>query len=100
MAPSLSRGLPFVYILQLRSGKFYTGCSTDYEVRFKDHKAGTACKTTKEDSPDALLWIEIHSNLPSARQRETQLKKWSRAKKEALTAGRLEELKNLSKSRD
>jgi hypothetical protein len=42
MAPSLSRGIAFVYILQLRSGAFYVGCSSDAETRFNDHLAGKA----------------------------------------------------------
>lgn len=100
MAPSLSRGRAFVYILQLRSGMFYVGCSTDYEARFREHEAGTACRTTALDPPLTLRFIEIHPDHVTARRREGQLKKWSRAKKEALINGDLVRLQALSRSRD
>ena len=95
-----ARGMSFVYILHLRSGVFYTGCSTDFERRFHDHQNGTACRTTQIDPPVALLWIEIHPDFATARKREAQIKKWSRAKKEALVSGNQDRLRSLSKSRD
>jgi predicted GIY-YIG superfamily endonuclease len=100
MAPSLSRGIPFVYILQLRSGTLYVGCSTDYEARLRDHENGHACRTTCLDTPHALVWIEIQSDFPQARARETQIKKWSRAKKAALISGDMGHLRRLSRSND
>lgn len=98
MAPSLSRGTPVTYILRLRSGAFYTGSSTDLETRLSAHSNGTACHTTRLDPPAALLWIEIQTDFATARKRETQIKKWSRAKKEALIHGDLAKLRELSKS--
>ena len=66
MVPSLSMGTPFTYLLKLRSGLYYTGSSTDFEVRFRDHEAGTACRTTQLDPPVGLLWIEIQMDFPAA----------------------------------
>ena len=100
MAPSLSRGMAFVYILQLRSGVLYVGCSTDCEARFREHEAGTACRTTALDPPLTLRFVEIHPDFVTARRREPQLKKWSRAKKEALIKGDLARLQALSRSHD
>lgn len=100
MAPSLSRGIPFVYILRLRSGSFYVGCSTDFEARFREHEHGTACRTTAIDPPKALLFIEIHRDFPTARQREAQIKLWSRAKKQALINADLSLLQRLGRSRE
>jgi predicted GIY-YIG superfamily endonuclease len=99
MAPSLSRGTPFTYILRLRSGILYTGCSTDFETRFQEHTNGTACHTTQLDPPSSLLWVEIQPDLSIARKREAQIKKWSRGKKEALVSGNPDRLRSLSKSR-
>ena len=99
LVPSLSGGGAFVYILQLRSGVLYVGCSADCEARFREHKAGTACRTTALDPPVALRLVELHADFTTARRREAQLKKWSRAKKEALIAGDLARLKELSRSR-
>jgi putative endonuclease len=98
MAPSLSRGTPFVYILRLHSGGLYIGCSTDYEARLREHQKRTGCRTTKRDPPVSVLWIETVSDFPTAHRREAQIKKWSRAKKEALIRGDLEQLRQLSKS--
>ena len=100
MAPSLSRGTPFVYILRLHSGGLYIGCSTDYEARLSEHQKRTGCRTTKLDPPVSVLWIETVSDFPTARRREAQLKKWSRAKKEALIAGDTTKLKILSRSKE
>src|SRR5947207_2701871 len=85
MAPSLPRGVALIYILRLRSGAL-VGCSDDAEARFTRHAKGTACRTTAIDPPCSVLWVEIHSDFSAARRREAQIKKWSRAKKEALIA--------------
>jgi putative endonuclease len=78
----------------------YVGCSTDFEARFAEHEAGTACRTTQLDPPVAVVWIETQPDFPTTRRRETQIKKWSRAKKETLVAGDRSQLRDLSKSKD
>jgi len=50
--------------------------------------------------PVKLVYQESYQNLNDAIKGERQIKKWSRAKKEALIKGELETLKILSKSRD
>ena len=100
MAPNLSKGVSFVYILRLRSGAYYVGCSNNAEARFDNHAVGTACQTTAIDPAISVLFIEVHPNLTSARRRETQIKKWSRAKKEALVRSDMHQLKVLSRSRE
>jgi len=81
MAPSLSRGTPVVYFLQLRSGAIYVGVSVDLAQRLDDHLKGSACRITLMDPPLRLLRIEIHRTFAEARRREAQLKRWSWAKK-------------------
>ena len=100
IAPSLSRGMPVVYFLRLRTGMLYVGASTDLEQRLADHMSGQACRTTALDPPMSVLRVEVHNSLANARAREAQLKKWSRAKKDALISGDIETLKSLSLSRD
>lgn len=99
MVPSLSRGVSVVYFLRLCNHSIYVGCSKDLEQRLRDHHNRSACKTTRQYPLVDLLKVETYPNFSSARKREFQLKKWSRAKKEALVAGDLEKLKALSKSR-
>jgi putative endonuclease len=91
--------IAWFYILRLRSGKFYTGATTDLEQRFKDHLCGNACRTTRLDPPVALIHSEECQTFSDARKREAQIKRWSRAKKEALIAGDLNKLNQLSKTK-
>jgi putative endonuclease len=100
MAPSLSRGTAVVYFLRLRSGILYVGASVDLGQRLEDHVSGQACRTTTLDPPSALLRVEVCPTFSEARQREAQLKRWSRPKKEALIRGDFEHLRKLSQSRD
>jgi putative endonuclease len=46
-----------------------------------------------------LVYSESFLTFSDARKREAQIKRWSRAEKEALVAGDIEKLQNLSKSR-
>jgi putative endonuclease len=83
----------------LKSGNLYIGATTNLDQRCKEHFAGKACRTTKIDPPVALVYSEIYETYTDARKREAQVKRWSRAKKEALTSGNMAKLKEISKSR-
>jgi predicted GIY-YIG superfamily endonuclease len=87
------------YILRLRSGTLYPGSTKNLEERYKAHVAGKASRTTKFDPPVGLIYSEEFDTFSEARKREAQIKRWSRAKKEALVAGDTAKLKELSKSR-
>lgn len=99
MVPSLSRGTAVVYLLRLRSGIIYVGASLDLMQRLEDHAARRACQTTALDPASSVLHIECFGTFSQARQREAQIKRWTRAKKEALVAGDLATLKALARSR-
>lgn len=99
MVPEVSRGMAVVYILRLGSGVLYVGCTSDCESRLAEHAAGTAGRTTRLDPPVELLWLEEQADFVSARRREGQIKKWSRAKKLALVTGDFDRLRALSRSR-
>ena len=87
------------YILRLRSGTLYPGATKNLEERYKAHIAGKACRTTKLDPPLKIVYSESLPTFSDARKREAQIKRWSRAKKEALVAGDLVGLRNLSRSK-
>ena len=87
------------YVLRLKSGQLYIGSTTDLDQRYKDHCFGKACRTTQLDPPIKLLYSEELDSFSDARKREAQVKKWSRAKKEALISGEFDTLKRLSKPR-
>jgi putative endonuclease len=89
-----------IYILRLRSGQLYVGATTDLERRWQEHVRGEACRTSKLDPPVSIVYSEEHSTFADARRREAQIKRWSRAKREALVAGDTDALKRLAKSHD
>ncbi len=93
-------GTPVVYFLRLKSGIVYIGATLDLTERLSDHFAGRGCRTTSLDPPLALLRVEVCSSFSGARRREAQLKRWSRAKKEALVVHDAIALHNLARSRE
>jgi putative endonuclease len=99
LVPNIAKGQAAVYFLRLNSGTIYVGCSTNLDQRLDDHLCGQACRTTQVDPPAAILRVEILPTFSEARRREAQLKRWSRAKKEALIRGELTVLRKLSHSR-
>ncbi|MCG6944218.1 MAG: GIY-YIG nuclease family protein [Deltaproteobacteria bacterium] len=88
------------YILRLRSGTLYPGATKNLEERYEDHLTGKACRTSKLDPPVALVHSEEFATNVEARWCEAQVKRWSRAKKEALVSGDMAKLRELSKSRE
>jgi putative endonuclease len=90
----------WLYILRLKSGNLYIGATTDLKQRYQDHQNGKACRTTKLDPPVKVVYSESLPSFSDARKREAQIKRWSRAKKEALVAGDMVKLRNLSKARN
>jgi putative endonuclease len=85
------------YILRLRSKGLYCGSTHSIEKRINDHFAGRACRTTKIDPPISLVYTEEYPRYKEAFHREQQVKRWSRAKKNALMSGDINELKHLAK---
>jgi predicted GIY-YIG superfamily endonuclease len=88
------------YILRLRSGSLYPGATTDLKMRQKDHLSRRAGRTTTLDPPLALVYSEEFETFTEARRREAQVKRWSRAKKEALVSGETARLQKLAQSKD
>ena len=87
------------YVLRLQSGSLYLGATADLKQRYEEHTTKRACSTTTLDPPVALVYSEEYETFSEARRREAQVKRWSRAKKEALVAGDLATLRNLARSK-
>ena len=85
----------FVYILRCADGSLYIGETGNLQRRLGQHRDGSACAFTKRRGPVSLAYAEEHPTSLSARRRERQLKRWTRAKKEALIVGDLALLKRL-----
>jgi putative endonuclease len=89
----------WLYILRLKSGSLYIGATSNLDQRCKEHFTGKACRTTKFDPALEPVYTEKFDIFSEACKRESQIKHWSRAKKEALIVGDIEKLQNLSKSK-
>jgi len=90
----------WTYILRLKSGQLYIGSTANLDRRYSEHAAGQGGRTTKLDPPVKLVYSESFPTFSDARKREAQIKRWARAKKEALVTGDMFKLRNLSKSKN
>ena len=89
-----------VYVLLCSDGSYYVGHAEDLGQRVRAHNEGRGAAFTFKKRPVRLVWSEPHGTEREAIERERQLKRWSRAKKEALMAGDLTKLRELGKSRE
>ena len=74
-------------MVRCRDNSLYCGITTDLEDRVREHNLGIGAKYTAIRKPVALVYSEKHLNVSQAREREEQVKKWSRGKKEQLVVG-------------
>jgi predicted GIY-YIG superfamily endonuclease len=82
-----------VYIFRCADGSYYTGMSSNLELRIQEHHQGVDPRAyTFGRRPITLVWSQSFSTHDEAFHAERQIKGWSRAKKEALIRGDLEEV--------
>jgi len=65
-------------------GKLYVGITEDLKSRLGYHNAKHGAQFTKGKAKFHLVFDESYNTMNEARQREIQIKKWRRDKKEAL----------------
>ncbi len=88
-------GVWCVYVLRCADNSLYVGETNDVAARVLKHNDGRASVFTAARRPVTLLYTEEHPSRELALKRERQLKRWTRAKKEALVAGDIKLLKRL-----
>ncbi len=76
----------FVYIVRCVDGTLYTGYALDPQEREKVHNSGRGAHYTACRRPVRLVYTESFDSKSAALKRECELKRWRRAKKEALVA--------------
>jgi putative endonuclease len=76
-----------VYIVRCADGTLYIGYARDPESRAAVHNSGRGARYTAGRRPVQLVYSEAFDSVGDALRREAQLKRLSRAKKEALIGG-------------
>ncbi|MES2970996.1 MAG: GIY-YIG nuclease family protein [Patescibacteria group bacterium] len=78
----------YLYIAQAKTGRLYTGITTDPEKRLIRHNSGQGSRFAKQQGPFILAYVsDPIASKSLARQREIQIKTWSQVKKQKLING-------------
>ncbi len=78
----------YVYILRCSDRSYYVGVTrSDPELRLAEHNAGSFPGYTFTRRPVEMVFVEWFERITDAIESERQIKRWRRAKKEALIRG-------------
>jgi putative endonuclease len=90
----------YVYILKCADKTYYTGVTSNLTQRIFRHEIGyfSDCYTFKRRPLELVFYCEF-TDINIAFEKEKQIKKWSKAKKEALINGDYDYLVNLAKKK-
>jgi putative endonuclease len=90
----------YLYIVRCADGSYYIGTTRSaLDVRIAQHNAGTFGGYTDSRRPVELVFSQWFERIPDAIENERKLKRWSRAKKEALIRGDMTSLRELAQRR-
>lgn len=91
----------WAYVLLCADKSYYVGSTSHLavETRVAEHNEGKFYCYTTHRRPVQLVWSKWFDDLRDAHAAERRLKGWSRAKKQALIAGKEDKLVALSKRR-
>ncbi|HEU0118225.1 MAG TPA: GIY-YIG nuclease family protein [Alphaproteobacteria bacterium] len=76
----------FVYLLECKNGRLYTGITTDLEKRFQKHSLGKGAMFTRLNKPARMLGAKPCRNRSIASKLEYAVKQLTPAKKRAMAA--------------
>ena len=74
----------FCYMVRCADGSYYVGMAVDVVERVRKHNWGVGPEYTAKRRPVKLVWSERCGSSEAAREREKEIKSWSRTKKEKL----------------
>ena len=87
-------------MISCKDNTYYTGITSKLEERIEEHKDGLDSKSyTFPRRPLHLVYSLEFDHVKDAIGFEKQLKKWSKAKKEALINGDFDKLPNLARKK-
>ena len=91
----------YVYILRCSDGSLYTGITSNLDRRVYEHNAGLyPIAYTYKRRPVTLVFYQDFTEPNQAIYFEKKLKKWSKAKKEAMIKGDFDMLETLAECRN
>jgi predicted GIY-YIG superfamily endonuclease len=90
----------FAYILLCADNSYYVGHTDALDDRIPQHNEGTVPGYTATRRPVRSVWSQEFPTREEALAAELRIKRWSRAKKEALIAGDFEGLSQAAKEKD
>ena len=92
--------ISYVYILKCADDSYYTGVTSNLIQRMYQHDSAfyPYCYTASKRPVELVFYAEF-TDIKFAIDKEKQIKKWSRVKKEALINNDYDELPNLAKKR-
>lgn len=84
----------FFYILRCSDNSLYCGMTSDLQNRLKEHNSSGAkgAKYLRAKKPVSVVYSETYPDIKTAMKREFEVKKWPKAKKEALIANQASKL--------
>ena len=90
----------YVYILKCSDNSYYTGVTSNLTQRFFQYETGfyPDCYTASRRPVELVYYCEF-TDINFAIDIEKKIKKWSRAKKEALINEEFDKLPNLAKKK-
>lgn len=74
----------YVYIIECKNGKYYTGISKNVAKRFEKHKLNKGARFTTRNPVKAVIYIKKCGRMSDALKKEAEIKKLKRAEKEKL----------------
>lgn len=73
-----------LYILECADQTLYTGITNDLDKRLFHHQTGNGAKYTRGRGPFTIVYTEYHVSRAAAARRESEIKKYTKARKQAL----------------
>jgi putative endonuclease len=74
----------YFYFARCSDDSLYAGYCKDVQAREEKHNKGQGAKYTRSRSPIKIIYTETFDTQREAMQREIEVKKWNRLKKEKL----------------
>ena len=81
MSESNSKQEWYLYMIECKDSKLYTGITNDLDRRVKQHNCGKGCRFTKFRIPVRLIYKKVYSSKDEALKREAEIKGWRKDRK-------------------